>query len=86
MAIGHDDHGHFVTLDQTVAHVKGGGAKADRGTVGTARFNDVLADDRDSDPRHYLDGEPSFAVGDVVDVRIDPAWRAAQAAIIPEDI
>jgi alanyl-tRNA synthetase len=80
MDLGHDDHGHYVILDQTVAHVKGGGAKADRGTIGTATFNEVLADGRDGDPRHYLDGAPTFAVGDVVEVKVDPEWRALQAA------
>src|SRR5258708_3438766 len=80
IGLGHDDHGHYVILDQTVAHVKGGGAKADRGTIGTATFNEVLADGRDGDPRHYLDGAPIFAVGYVVGVKLDPEWRALQAA------
>jgi len=79
-AIDQDDHGLFVVLDQTVAAVKGGGAKADRGTIGTMPFNDVLADGRDGDPRHYLASQPTFCVGDIVEVRIDPEWRAIQEA------
>lgn len=80
-AIGHDDHGHYVILDKTLAHVKGGGAKADRGSIGTLTFSEVLAEGRDCDPRHYLDGEPTtFAVGDVVVIEVDSDWRAAQAA------
>ena len=39
--IGTDDRGAFVVLNETIAHVKGGGAKADRGTIGATAFNDV---------------------------------------------
>lgn len=78
--LGHDDHGHYVILDQTVAHPKGGGARSDRGSVGTVTFNEVVADGRDGDLRHYFDdGEPPFAVGHVVEVKVDPEWRLLQA-------
>ena len=51
--IGKDDRGSFVVLDKTVAHVKGGGARADRGTISTATFHDVVSPDgRNGAVRH----------------------------------
>ena len=79
--LGTDDRGAFVVLNETIAHVKGGGAKADRGTIGVSPFHDVVSPDgRDGAVRHYLDHEPVFKVGDTVEMTIDPEWRAIQSA------
>ncbi|MDM4018193.1 hypothetical protein [Roseiconus lacunae] len=79
--VGTDDRGHWVVTDQTIAHVKGGGAKADRGTIGAASFHDVVATNgRNSPVKHYLNESPNFEAGDSVNMMIDPEWRATQAA------
>lgn len=79
--IGADDRGVFVVLNETIAHVKGGGAKADRGTIGATAFHDVVATDgRNSEVRHYIDHEPAFKIGDLVLMKVDPEWRGIQAA------
>jgi Ser-tRNA(Ala) deacylase AlaX len=78
--IGHDENGTWVVPDQTVAHVKGGGQRADRGTIGGAALKDVVArEGRNGAAYHYIEGTPLFAVGDAVEIKVDPEWRRRQA-------
>lgn len=79
--IGRDENGTWVVPDKTVAHVKGGGQRADRGTIGTAIIKDVVArDGRNGAAYHYIEGEPPFIVGDTVEIQVDREWRRIQAA------
>lgn len=81
LEIGHDERGTWVVPDKTVAHVKGGGQRGDRGTIGGVAFKDVLASDgRDGAACHVLEGTAPFLVGAEVEIRVDPEWRRRQAA------
>jgi len=80
--VGHDDHGTWFVPDQTVAHVKGGGQKGDRGHINGVAFKDVVAHDgRDGGARHYLENEAPLSVGDKVEIIVDATWRGRQAAL-----
>jgi alanyl-tRNA synthetase len=54
VAVGHDDAGRWVTLDQTVAHCHGGGQLADLGRLDDLAILDVRR--VEGQVRHYLDG------------------------------
>jgi Ser-tRNA(Ala) deacylase AlaX len=79
---GHDDNGTWFVPDQTVAHVKGGGQKGDRGSVNGIAFRDVIArDGRGGAAQHYLEGAAAFAAGSEVDIVVDAKWRGRQASL-----
>lgn len=69
--VGADEHGTWLTLDQSVFYPTSGGQPHDTGTLaydgGTARVTDVLVED--GDVRHYTEG--NVPVGTVVQGTID---------------
>ncbi len=73
---GQDNLGHYLILDQTVAHVRGGGQLGDRGSISGIPLIDVRR--VEGEVRHYVDG-PAQPVGAVVTVDVDRAFRAEQS-------
>ncbi len=73
-----DDGRPFVQLSETLFHPQGGGQKADRGTV-AGRAIVHVAQSPDGEVNHYLDSADGLAVGQAVDVAVDPEWRRLNA-------
>jgi alanyl-tRNA synthetase len=69
---GQDNVGHYLILDKTAAHVRGGGQLGDRGRIGTATLLDVRR--ANDEVRHYVEGV-SPVVGANVAVEVDPEFR-----------
>lgn len=79
---GLDKTGPWIVTEETVAHVKGGGQKGDRGTINGIAFHDVVGSEgRNGPARHYVDCEPPFTVGDTVTIQVDAQWRQRQATL-----
>jgi alanyl-tRNA synthetase len=72
LGINEDQHGHWLELDKSVFHVKGGGQKADSGTIDSMVVQEVV--NIDSSVRHYVD-VVTIAIGDNVDLVVDCAMR-----------
>ncbi len=66
-------HGNFVVLDETIAYPTSGGQLHDIGKINDIPFENVFK--QKNVIVHELDKPAPFAVGDVVTVAVDPAWR-----------
>lgn len=80
---------HWIELNETIFHPKGGGQPSDQGTIEGIRVDQVHKDLYDKDNRdkfaiyHCFAGEqaPPFKVGDEVELRIDPSVRHCHARL-----
>jgi alanyl-tRNA synthetase len=66
-----------VRLSETLFHPQGGGQKADRGTIGTAKVTHVAHNAGDVD--HFVDSISSLKVGDTYPIQVDVSWRRLNA-------
>jgi alanyl-tRNA synthetase len=67
----------IVRLDSTIFHPQGGGQKADIGQIGTAVVTHDLHNGDHVD--QYVQIAADLAVGDLLDLKIDPDWRRLNA-------
>lgn len=80
---------HWIELNETIFHPKGGGQPSDQGTIEGIKVEQVHKDLYDKDNRdkfaiyHCFAGEqaPPFKVGDEVELRIDPTVRQTHARL-----
>src|SRR5262245_22419916 len=77
-AIGSDDKGTYLVLDQTIFHPQGGGQKSDRGKINDVSIEKVLSNE--GQVRHYTDSPDKFTAGQTVQLEVDSQWRKQQAA------
>lgn len=71
--------GDKVKLDQTIFYAFSGGQHSDEGTIGGINVTEAVKQgDKENiiDIQYTLETEPTFRVGDVVTVKIDPERRA----------
>lgn len=71
---GIDETGHWVELDKTYLHVKGGGQKGDRGLINGIPVIDVQRSQSGS-IRHYVSDNTSLLIGEEVEQQVDRQSR-----------
>lgn len=71
--VGQDDRGPWIRTKQTIMHAKGGGQKADKGTINGFEVLEVLHAE-EGRVNHYL-ADHDLEAGDVVNMIVDKAWR-----------
>lgn len=81
--IGQNEHGNYVTLDQTLFYPQGGGQPSDRGEIsserGTIQVSKVVS--VDGVIFHYFSGDAAvFQKGDRVHCKVDSALRLTHAS------
>jgi Ser-tRNA(Ala) deacylase AlaX len=80
-AIGQDEQGDYIRVDETIFHPQGGGQPSDEGAVNGIKVT-KLKDLRDiNEINHYVENISQFKVGDTVELSIDGEKRLECAAL-----
>lgn len=80
-ALGEDEYGHYIRLNETIFHPQGGGQPSDEGCINNIKVT-KLRDLRDiNEINHYVDDINLFKVGDMVNLAIDKEKRLEYAAL-----
>lgn len=78
-AIGAEPAPH-VRIDTTLFHPQGGGQRGDRGRIGPARVLDTRHA-AEGEVDHFVESVDGLAVGDVVEIAVDPDHRREGARL-----
>lgn len=77
-SVGTVDGRCCVRLDRTIFHPQGGGQQSDRGRIGGVEVTHVAHADN-GEVNHFLDSGDGVAVGDHVELLVDPVQRELAA-------
>lgn len=82
-AVGKDENGHFIVLNQTLFHPQGGGQPSDQGTlqVGDVTIPIHRVKSADNTVRHYTDKNYSFLIGQEGTSSLDQDMRLNHARL-----
>ncbi|OGT15088.1 MAG: hypothetical protein A3I12_02620 [Gammaproteobacteria bacterium RIFCSPLOWO2_02_FULL_38_11] len=80
-AVGSDEKGEWVRLDQTIFHPQGGGQKSDSGSIDGIINVTALKEVEGGELNHYVDKSGVLNIGQAVALKIDSNLRLQYAAL-----